>query len=251
MSSQSGDSLRIPIEIKTEDLDEIRELINDISRAQSDLQNLKAVPQKGRGSGDQSSRSAYANPTDTGGNGIFGGSDFGDALPSSGRDKTSKAPVQKENQFAKLEQKVNEVEQNQQDAIKGALGTATQGVGFASIIGKQGAGGLAGLIHSSASRAFIPLAVITTIVEIAHSVVETLLKPGGLWDIRFKRNVKEEVASASERSLKAQISQGLKVIRVTSYSGQRAQALAGTMDAHKAGLPIYDMNMELRGKGII
>jgi len=246
--SSSDDALKIPIEIKTDDLDEIRELINDIARAESDVRTMKALPKKGRGEGP--SRSAFETPSDDRG-GIFGGPVLGDeTLPSRGRDKTSQQPIQKENQFAKLKEQVNEIETTQTDQLKGVLGTATQAVGFGQMVGLRGGAGIMSKVSNVATRTFLPLAVITTIIEVAHNVLDQLLKPGGLWDIRFKRNVKEEVASASERALKAQISQGLKVIRMTSYSGQRAQAFAGTLDAHKAGLPTYDMNMEMRGKGL-
>lgn len=246
--SSSDDALKIPIEIKTDDLDEIRELINEISNAESDIRTMKALPKKGRGEGP--SRSAFETETDERG-GIFGGPALGDeALPLKSRDKTSKQALQKENQFAKLKEQVNEIEQTQADQLKGALGTATQAVGFGQMVGIQGGAGIRSELAKFATRAFLPLAVVTTIVEVAHTVLDQLLKPGGLWDIRFKRNIKEEIASASERTLKAQITQGLKVIRMTSYSGQRSQAYAGTVEAHKAGVPIYDMNMEMRGKGL-
>ena len=109
MSSNGEDKLKIPIEIKTEDLDEIRELINEITQAENDLRSLKATPRKGKGAGDQSSRSAFTSPEEKEG-GIFGGQEGDGALPIQGRDKKSRTPMQRESEFAKLKNQVQEVE---------------------------------------------------------------------------------------------------------------------------------------------
>jgi hypothetical protein len=187
--SSTGDSLKIPIEIKTDDLDEIRQLINDISQAESDLNTLKSKPRKGRGSGDTSSKSAFATPDDRDDRGGIFGSQEGPATPSTAKDKKSATPYQRESEFAKLQQQVQEQSQIQDNntTLQGGIGAATQGLGLASTFSGGGVKALEGL-GKVASKAFLPLAVITTIIEVAQGVMDNLLKPGGKIDIRFRRD---------------------------------------------------------------
>lgn len=230
MSADGGDSLRIPIEIKTEDLDEIRQLINDITKADDDLQHLKAVPKKGRGTGDNSSRSAFTSPEPREG-GIFGGRD-GAALPQQGRDKTSKTPLQRESEFAKLQHQVQEQEARSGgglDAVQGGLGQVSQGLGFASLLGGPNpAPGALGGVVGAAGKAFLPLAIITTIVSIAKGVLDSALGPGGPLDRRFKRQISNEQASASSLELKARVNQDKLVIRTQVYPNIRGEAGTGS-----------------------
>lgn len=247
--SVQGDNLKIPIEIKTDDLNEIRKLINDITEAEIDLKSIK--PRRGRGKGDDSSRSAFAQDDDDRG-GIFGGQQ-GYALPTQGRDKTSKTPVQKENQFAKLQQDVAQQEQKISglSAVQGGLGGLQQGIGYASLLGGPSGGTKTlGAITKLAGAAFLPLTVVTTIIGIANTLIKSALAPGGPFDIRFKRNLSTEISSATEREDKHKIQQSLKYIRITSYGGQRAQAYSGNGEAFKAGIPMHDIGLESRAKGL-
>ncbi len=250
--SSSDDALRIPIEIKTEELDEIRELINSISKAESDLREIKgAVPQKGRGaSGDTSSRSAFTRPNEVGRGGIFNEGFEGGRLPERGRDRVSKAPIRKDSEFGKLKEQV-EKHKNLLEGFQGGINVVTQGADYASTLSRGGLFGAAGKgIGAIAGKIVIPLAIITTIVGLVNTGIELLLKPGGPWDRRFKRKVQSEISSATERTEKAKISQGLMMIRVTSYSGFRGEGYSGNAAAVRAGDPIYNLNMEGRAKGI-
>ena len=245
MSADSGDSLRIPIEIKTDDLDEIRKLINEISQAKSDLQTLKAVPKKGRGTGDTSSRSAFSqsDQVDNRG-GIFGGQQ-GEATPQQIRDKKSKTPHQKESEFAKLRNQVDEVEQKQvsgADAVRSGLGMTTQGIGFAGLLGNGK--GVLGAAGKMASKAFLPLAIITTIIEITSSLFESMLRPGGKLDRRYKRDFGKESARLSSMVEKQEISHGRRIVRVTSISSQRGTnaQVRSNLDYVKSGVDVFDVN---------
>jgi hypothetical protein len=256
MSADSGDSLRIPIEIKTEDLDEIRQLINDITKAQSDLHSLKAVPQKGRGTGDNSSRSAFTPSQDSRDGGIFNQRDS-PTLPTQGRDKTSKTPVQKENEFAKLQNQVKE-----QEARSGATAVITSGLGMA----QQGAVNLAtsgkngkfvlGSLGKMASKSFLPLALIATITEIATGVMDAMIAPGGMFDRRFRRNFKVESLNLSSLKEKAEITFGRRIVRVTTISSQRGgtSQVRSNLDYVKNGVDTFDINGTFNkgiGAGII
>jgi len=249
--SSSDDTLKIPIEIKTEDLDEIRELINEISKAEADLHTLKATPRKGKGTGDDSSRSAFTPNNDLVEDergGIFNNRGGG-ALPSKGRDTKSATPHQRENEFAKLQEQVKEQGHliGIGEQVQSGLGTATQAAGFASLLGS---GGIGGAIKNVAGKAFLPIAIVTIITDLITKGLDAWFGDGGPGDRRFRRRIKEEIASASERTLKAEIAQSLKVIRMTSYAGFRGTAFSGNAEANRAGNPIYDSNMEGRSKGL-
>lgn len=224
MSSQGEDKLKIPIEIKTEDLDEIRELINEISKAENDIRSLKATPRKGGGAGDTSSRSAFTTPEPRDG-GIFGVGREGGALPEKpGKDKTSKTPFQRESEFAKLKNQVQEQEQKIGgfDAVQSGIGQATQVVGFTQLIGGGGAGILGG-VAKAASKAFLPLAIATTVIAAVKGIIDNMLAPGGLLDRRWRRFVSQEVASAASLETKSKINQGFLIIRTQVQPGIRGE----------------------------
>lgn len=249
--SSNSDTLKIPIEIKTEDLDEIRALINDISKAEADVKSLKSTPRRGKGTGDTSSKSAFTSPEPRDG-GIFG-STSGQALPQQqGGDKTSKTPHQRESEFAKLKNQVNEVEKKQVgglDALQGSVSGATQGIGFASLLG-QGGGAIGKSIGKLASKAFLPLAIATTVIELVKSVLDAALAPGGPLDRRFRRTITEEVANATSLERKQELNQGFKVTRTSLYPSGRGSA--GTFSNIRGGVPrpIYDVGLASGAMGI-
>ena len=237
MSSDSGDALHIPIEIKTDDSAEIQELINSLAEAESDLRSIG--PRRGRGTGDTSSRSAFTNQ-DEEGSGVFGGMG-GEALPSKGRDRTSKSPFQRENEFSKLKNQVQDQEKRiglGQQAQQG-IGMATQGVGFAQMLG--GGSGRLFSIANMASKAFLPLAIVTSIVELASNILQEFLKPGGPLDRRFKRVVSEEIAGTISLEKKEEINQGFKVIRISTQPGLRGEA--GVSSNLQSRNTIYDLGI--------
>ena len=242
-STGSDDALRIPIEIKTDDLEEITKLINDLSDAESDIRSV--TPRSGRGRGDTSSRSAFTPSSEESG-GIFGQTG-GEALPTQGRDKKSRTPFQRENEFSKLKNQVENVEQHQTDIMKGALGTATQATGFAQLLG---GGGVIGKIKGIATKAFLPLAIVTAVTELVTSTVGALISPGAPFDIRFKRVISDEIASATEREEKAEIRQGLRTIRISPIAGFRGGGANISGEQFKKGLPIYDQNFNMLGRGL-
>jgi len=237
MSSDSGDALHIPIEIKTDDSAEIQELINSLAEAESDLRSIG--PRRGRGTGDTSSRSAFTNQ-DEEGSGVFGGMG-GEALPSKGRDRTSKSPFQRENEFSKLKNQVQDQEKRiglGQQAQQG-IGMATQGVGFAQMLG--GGSGRLSSIANMASKAFLPLAIVTSIVELASNILQEFLKPGGPLDRRFKRVISEEIAGTISLEEKEEINQGFKVVRISTQPTLRGEA--GVSSNLQSRTTIYDLGI--------
>ena len=251
--SVQGDNLKIPIEIKTDDLNEIRKLINDITNAEGDLKTLR--PRKGRGNGDDSSRSAFGDnknsafsKSDDNRGGIFGGQQD-DALPTQGRDKSSKTPVQKENQFAKLQQDVAQQEQR----ISG-LGSVQGGVNKMFAVGadlatsnSKGQFLLGKAIGGLASKAFLPLTIITSIISVAQAVIDAALAPGGPLDRRFRRVISTESANTISLEKKNEINQGFKIIRTQTHPSIRGES--GTSSSARVN-QIYDMGLESSMAGL-
>jgi len=196
MSAPQDDALHIPIEIKTDDLKELQALIADIEKAEQDTRQIK--PRKGRGRGDSTSRSPFESPFEEDEEfGILGDRRGGGALPSKGKDRTSKAAFDRKSEFAEMQDNLKEVQANQFN-ISSALGMTTQATGFAQLIGRGG--GLTGVVSGIAQKAFLPLALITTITTTIKSVLDALLAPGAPFDRRFKRVVKDEVVSTLGRA---------------------------------------------------
>ena len=246
MSSDSSDALHIPIEIKTEDSAEIQELINDLAAAESDIRSIK--PRRGRGTGDTSSRSAFTSQ-DEEGSGIFGGMG-GEALPSKGRDRTSKSPFQRENEFSKLKDQVQQQEQRigmAQKAQQG-VGMATQGIGFAQLLGGPNMAGKLGFAAKIATKAFLPLAILTTVVEVANSFLQEALKPGGPLDRRFKRIIGDEIAATADLEFKEEVNQGFKVIRISTQPGLRGEA--GVTSNLQKRTVMYDLGISRSMAGL-
>lgn len=246
MSSDNRDALHIPIEIKTSDSEEIQALINDLAAAESDIRSIR--PRRGRGTGDTSSRSAFASPEEEG-TGIFGGM-TGEATPTAIRDRTSKSPFQRENEFSKLKDRVDQQEQRMgmgQQAQQG-LGIATQGIGFAQMLGGSQPGRLLGTIQGIAGKAFIPIAVITTLIEVASTVLNEALKPGGPLDRRFKRIIGDEIAATADLEFKEQVNQGFKVIRISTQPGLSGDA--GVTSNLQKRTTIYDLGISRSMAGL-
>jgi len=257
MSSEGGDVLRIPIEIKTDDLDEIQSLINDLDDAENDINVLR--PKKGK-STDTTSRSPFERSDDSTG-GIFGGQ-MQEAMPNRGRDKTSNQAFTRENEFQKMRDKVDNVEASQA-TLEGTMGNIMSGVFGADIIGRgpsgmtsagtnaigtatgamQG-GSAGGMITGLVSKLVWPLSVALMGIGFANTILDQLFRAGGLWDRRFKRDFKRESNILTSLEEKAEIRAGRRVIRVTTIAGLRGitNQQFSNLDMLKQGIAPYDLN---------
>jgi len=265
MSSKDGDVLRIPIEIKTDDLEEIKALINDLDDAENDINVLR--PKKGK-STDTTSRSPFERSDDTTG-GIFGGQ-MQEAMPNRGRDKTSNQAFTRENEFQKMRDKVDNVEASQA-TLEGTMGNMMSGLFGADLIGRgpggmtsaatkgmgtaKGAmaGGGAGMISGLVSKLVWPISVALMAIGFATSIMDTLFKPGGLWDRRFKRDFKKESSILTSLADKAEIRAGRRVIRVTTIAGLRGitNQQFSNLDLLKHNIAPYDLNGVAAARNII
>ena len=125
--SQKDDALHIPIEIKTDDLNEIKDLINEITQAESDLTRIKGGSQSQSFSGQSRAASGMKTTTE-GRGGIFESSMQQDTVPMNLRDRSSKQPHTRENAFNALQDQVNDM---QQQAGEDAASMIDQAMGMA------------------------------------------------------------------------------------------------------------------------
>jgi hypothetical protein len=263
MSSEGGDALRIPIEIKTDDLQEIQDLINEISKAESDIDVLK--PRKGKGTGDVTSRSAFAREDEIDERGGVFGMRTDDALPTAIRDKKSRSPLQRENEFSKMR---DQVEQQNQGNIIGSLvnaGFVGNLAGFKGVEkfqkaqsvlplaniatgglrgGVIGAAGFGGGLKSLAGKAGIFGMLAMVAMEVVQSTIEFLYRPGGALDKRFKRDMDKESVRMIDLNDKSDINQGRRIVRVTTATSLRGtdSQVRSSLDVYKSGQRIYDMD---------
>ena len=129
MSAKDDNAVRVPIEIKTEDIAEIQELLQKITEAEGELGRIKstgiksgALPQTFAGQGRATQKDARtASLGGTGRGGIFGEQDGRDTTFTSFKDRTGKQAFQKENQFKALQDQVSNMQEDQQQAFGGML----------------------------------------------------------------------------------------------------------------------------------
>ena len=254
MSKKGGDdAVRVPIEIKTDDLQEIQQLIQELTEAEEEIRKAKteekgALPRKGRARDGESKAPYEAADMDERG-GIFGGT-MEEAMPQKYKDKTSKTPHQKESAWENMQKQVqqNQVAVQEQanimQSVQSGLGGVTQGVGMAQWLGTGTLGkGLMGI----ASKAFLPLAIITSAVQVGMFFLEEALKPGGPLDRRFRRRAQDEIANTLDLEKKAEINQGFKVIRVSAQPLIRGEA--GTTSSLQDPI-IYDLGLAKNMQGV-
>lgn len=255
MSSPEGNSdpIKLPLEYTTEAEQTVQDILQQTIEAQENIRELEAkkqtLPKRGRGTGDTTSASAFARADDK--------SEFGGIFATAtediglrGRDKTSKQPLQKENEFTKLRDQVQGMEQKMSigEQVQGGLGQLSGAVGMAGLAAQPGAKGILAKVGGFAAKAFIPLAIISTIAEIAMAALNEALKPGGPLDRRFKRIIGDEIAATSSLEEKAEVNQGFKVIRISTQPGLRGEV--GVTSNLQKRTVMYDLGIARSMQGL-
>jgi len=277
MSEEQSDALRIPLEIRTEDIKELQDIISDISKAQSEVRELR--PLRGKTTGI--SRSPLASRS--AGLGIYGAAAIqSEATPGQrARDVKSRTPFVRDTEFDKIKDRLDEVESGAesskqflgkvantlglggiyQNTVKGnAGGVAKWVVSEAGVVSRggglmgmtsKGMGGILGGIGGLAGRAFLPVAIIMSILEIVSTTVSDMFKPGGIFDRRLKIDLRKEIASSISRQEKEDINRGLKVIRTEVHPGNRGQSGSYTsLSRVVSGQPLFNLNQDLYSKSL-
>ena len=167
------------------------------------------------------------------------------------------APFMAMNKFAApFQQKVMpKIKQRMANAGMG-VASAAAGTGVtAKVAGAaiRGTGALAGIAAKAAGSGPIGLVVAAavTAVLISKAFIDWAHGPGGIWDLRFKRNIQKELDPFLERREKQMTNVGLRTVRVTSIAAVRGTSqVHSTQDMVKRGLPIYNGEFEAFSKGL-
>jgi len=125
MSVKDDSAIKVPIEIKTEDIAEIQDLIQKLSEAEGDISRIKSTGITSGASpqtfGGQARRAGGERVTTEGRGGIFGKQDDDDTLPMSFRDRTGRQAMKRGNRFTDLEKQVQQMEEENMAAMGGML----------------------------------------------------------------------------------------------------------------------------------
>ena len=264
LSERGGEkAVRVPIEIKTEDMQELQALIQELLEAQSAEREIKGskkarVPETGEAP-------LRTQAFETRG-GIFGGET---GKEEKFRDKDSKAAFQRQKWAEGIEKQVEGMEESQGNMMNSLMnlgfiggvgatsmsGTTSQkaavavnatkttaktgGLGLIGLAG-GGLGGIKGLMAKGGIYGMIAVAVL----EVGQQILQMMLAPGGLWDRRFKRDVSNEQVKFSDLRVKEEISQGRRIVRVTTSSGLRGvtDQVRSNLDWYANGKRIFDLD---------
>lgn len=263
-AESSGGVVRAPIEVVSTEIQELKDLVQEITEARSAVREIEASKPRRSKIPETGSAPIRTEAFESRG-GIFGGET---GKEEKFRDRSSRAAVQKENQFAKMRDQVQEMQEQQTSLMNsvmnlgfaGGIGLSVGGspaqkieagakatssgikTGGASLVG-LGAGGLSGikgLIAKGGIYGMIALAAI----EIGQQILQIFLEPGGLWDRRFKRDISKEEVKMFDLREKEEISQGRRIIRVTTSSGLRgvSDQVRSNLDYYKQGKRVFDLD---------
>lgn len=254
-----ADALEILIEIRTKDSEEIRKLLNDIDSADSKLRNIKSrptsrMPSSGTGAPVQID---YGKDERTG---IFSSFITDETLPLKGRDISSRAPFQRENEFKRLRDEVK-FTRDQQNEIKrqiepldalfgGAILGQSSGKGIMGVGQNILGGGIVGGLKGTLAKLVPILGTALIAYGFVRTIIDILLQSGMPFDRRWKRELTKELASLTDRKEKQDIAQGLTGIRAGGNSGLRDEVISTNLEKAKSGNPIYNEHIELLAKRI-
>ena len=145
MSERKGDdAVRVPIEIKTEDLSELQQLIQELTEAEEASRTARAsgaaLPSKGAAGpqtfGGQAKRTGREGAAGESAGGIFAGMRDKDALPTTFRDRSGRQAMQRENPFSALQDQVKQMQDEQTEQTIGMMDQMIQmGMGYVPFIG--------------------------------------------------------------------------------------------------------------------
>jgi len=139
LSERKGDdAVRVPIEIKTEDLDELQQLIQQLTEAEEAARTARAsgaaLPSKGAAGpqtfGGQAKRTGKEGAEGEGAGGIFSGVREKQAMPMSFRDRSGSQAMQRESPFEALQNQMKDMAEEQAEQTMGMM-DQVMGMGMA------------------------------------------------------------------------------------------------------------------------
>jgi len=257
MSARGEDELRIPIEIKTEDIAELRDIIQKLKEAKQDARSAVPTTRAKAATGEQ--RGAVRTQPFEERGGIFGGEAGKDQAL---RDKTSKQAFVREDAFANLKEQVNTLQDTQIEglsALDAVFGAAFLSGGVGGGIGKaQGVvrgGGGAGVFGALKGLAFRLLPIILPLLlakGLIDTIVKELIRPGGFFDRRLRIDIEKQFLKLANRKETAELREGVRELRVTAVTGQRGPSpVSNVKDFFRKGTPFIHPNQEALEKGLL
>jgi len=257
MSARGEDELRIPIEIKTEDIAELRDIIAGLKEAQQDARSAVPTTRAKAQTGEQRTATRTQPFEERGG--IFGG-EVG--KQQAFKDKTSKAATQRESAFSELKKQVGDIQDTQVEGLsafdaifggailsQGRGGQAMKGVGQAGAAVRSGGMGMLGGLASRLIPVIIPLMLAFGFVT---TITNELIKPGGVFDRRLRINVEDQFFKLADRKETAEFREGVRELRVTAVTGQRGPSpVSNVKDFFRRGTPFIHSNQEALDKGLL
>lgn len=225
------DIIEIPIEFRTEDKRELREIKKEVDELEKKSTKFKS----------QGAPIHTETPT-----GIFRPTGEEETLPlSKGKDKTSRQAVQpSDNEFKKVKNQIKTLE----DALKETRSKFDELTGLAQ-------NPVMGIVNKLARIPGFSEIIIGIIFSkvVLDMLTEFMFGVSGPFDRRFKRQLEKELANTLDRGRKAEISQGFRVIRMTSFSGDRNPGgrIGNTLEAIYNGKPLLDNEFESLSKGMV
>lgn len=225
--SSVDDVIEIPIEISLKSIKEIDKAKKDVDEVIKKQKKIK----------DTQSKQATPTLDEQRSGGILGG--VPDVKGSAFRDKTSKAPFQRVNEFKKLKDETRKLKE-QQDAWKTGNVAKVQGFSRNQFSNVQSVakdpfqfifGGIAKKL-GKIGRAGLFIGIGLFIAEIVKFVITEQLKPGRSLDRRFKLLADKQILQFTERAEQAELRQGFRTIIVTTIQGLRGSSAQGQINTN-------------------
>lgn len=220
MSSKS-DVIEIPIEISLKSIQELDKAKRDVNEV---LQKQKRIK-------DTSSSQAVPTLGDDTRGGIFGGRTDS---KTTFKDKTSKAPFQRQNEFKKMRDELRKVKE-QQTAWKTGNIAKVQGFSSAQFSNVKGVAvnpfqfifGTVARKLGKLGRAGLFVGIGLVIAEIVKFVISEQLKPGRSLDRRFRFLADKQILLNTNRREQSELRQKFKTVIVTTMPGLRGLGVQG------------------------
>jgi hypothetical protein len=234
----ADDSVKIRIEIETQDTTELKNIERALDEAEKKLYRIKSDK---IAKGIFESEGAPISRDDKGP--IFRGEEESEAVSELHRTGKGKQAISRQDAFKNLQNRVDDMEKEQL-----GLKEVLSGVGLT-----LSGGGILGAFKSQLTK-FIPyIGEALVAIGFIETIVNKLLEPGGVWDRRWKFIVEKLVADKTKRETLSAIRQRFQDVRIASWIGPRGARqgqLSTTLRGGNTNQYIYDDKLERLQKGL-
>jgi hypothetical protein len=244
----ADDKVELTIEIATEESAEIKEIYNMLERMDKKLHAIKI---------DRTARKIIESGgapirEEEGPEGpIFRGEEEAPEVATAVRGKKGKGAFERQDAFKNLQGRVEGLEEKT-SVLDNLTGATTQAGVILEALGKPT--DLFKKILAPIISEFAPIIGAILIAKgLADTIMAELLKPGGIFDRRFKLMIEKLIIPMLDRVRLAEIRQGFRQIRISSFIGPRGAVrgqVRSNIDRLNRGQTIYDERLERLSKGL-